>query len=359
MVTVNLFRLTRPCVFEQIALFLTFLLSVVYFLSAEFFKTISKKYIERLLLLQCITALLYSFAEFRLAYLEFAFMDIFQNMFIYGAFYVLLYLSVSFNISEIYALWMGGAYIVLSIINPIIIGNMYIPNMAFCVLIALYALFCFTFESLSYFDLPKSVTIYITDDLYDNTHLKNIKRSRRNKRIKIISTVAATIIFILSVSYLLLINFDIMYDVVDNKPVKILCYGSLSILMVMLSCVLIKISNNSKTVKIIQPYLFAILATLLIICINSAYHFIEFNTIFNWDNPTPYFKFIFSDLTYSHFGGWLRYPAVFLFNIILQYAFCHMTAKYTINHEDKMFFDIDQEKLSDSINEFSKPDFEE
>ena len=360
LVSVNVFELTRPSAFEQIALFLTFLISAIYFLCRELFEKISKKFIERLLLLQCTAALSYSLADFRICYLDLNFVYLFFEFFIFGAFFVLLYISESFNMSGIPGIIAGYVYIFYSIITSVKNDYISIPNIAICVSIALYFLYYFDFDSLLNFDSQKREDSYITD-VFEDTYTESVQRSHSKKLIKYIPIAVIVILFISSLSYLLLINFDIIYDIISHKFAELLCYGSLSMLMAIFSRALVKrFGDNSKAVKIVLPYLFALLATVFVICLNSAYHFIDFNSMFNWIDPVSYSVFIKSDLRYSYLGGWLRYPAVLLFNLILQYAFCHIKGREKTHCEHNAVADTDDNRKHPcNIIEFRKPDFEE
>lgn len=322
-ISLNISGLTRPSAFEQISLFFTYFMSVVYFVCTAIFECASEKFVNTLLLIQCITALCCSFSQFRVSYLDFEFAYMWYEMFLYCAFYALLYVSENYKLKEFLAFCFGFGYIAYSIIQAL--ENQYIsfPTIASCVAIFLYTVYYFTFDNLSIY-IPKNEILYITDDPeYDLLEEKN-RIYFNTKRAKNVLIAGLILLFISTFTYLLLLNFGLIYGIINNKIVELLCYGSLSILTAMLSRVFVKISNNSKSVRILLPYLLALVTTIAIICLNSFYHFIDFNTMFRWEGITSFPVFVKADIVYSIKGGWLRYTAVLSFNIILHYLMSHI-----------------------------------
>lgn len=54
------------------------------------------------------------------------------------------------------------------------------------------------------------------------------------------------------------------------------------------------------------------MSTVVVLLINSFWHYLDFNSMFSWKNPLAYWVFMKSDLLYAYNFGWIRYPSVFL-----------------------------------------------
>ena len=53
--------------------------------------------------------------------------------------------------------------------------------------------------------------------------------------------------------------------------------------------------------------------TLQVWLLNNLFHYIVFNTMFDWVDPAPYSMFLINDLCYTQNGQIFKYPFVFIF----------------------------------------------
>ena len=81
---------------------------------------------------------------------------------------------------------------------------------------------------------------------------------------------------------------------------------------------LIRKTSISLKSKILIGIGFSAVCTVQVILLNTLWHFISFNELFDWENPAGYLGFLIRDLSYTQNGNGFKYPLVF----VLMFAGC-------------------------------------
>lgn len=137
-----------------------------------------------------------------------------------------------------------------------------------------------------------------------------------SKKIFTVTSIALSILTILlfvaiTVSYLNPNNYDIKIITYFEKEVYVLC--GICYLYIFHNFIQKATSISSK---IILSFLCSFSCTVQIFLLNNLWHFIDFNEMFNWEDPASYSVFLVNDLSYWGNGMGFKYPFVFFLMLI-------------------------------------------
>ena len=138
----------------------------------------------------------------------------------------------------------------------------------------------------------------------------------KSKKIPTIISVALSLLTILlfvaiTVSELNPNNYDIRIITYFEKEVYVLC--GICYLYIFHNFIQKATSISSK---IILSFLCSFACTVQIFLLNNLWHFIDFNEMFNWEDPVRYSVFLVNDLSYWDNGMGFKYPFVFFLMLI-------------------------------------------
>lgn len=320
----SFFNMRSTYLVEELTLLSAVFLSAVFFIGNVIFERVPKKYVEIIFFIQCVTTLagclyLSRLVSFDCYNIEECFTELSKYVF-YASFFLYLFISERFNKSNTLLLFFGGVYIVLTILSLWEYNTATITEEVSLANVSLYFLYIFVVDRFT--DIDKDGNKLKTKNKPETKPaclFEELKKSVNYMRI--ILLVGSIIVFVSTTVYLILLNGDYIVNFFESRLTELVSYGSLSIFAAILTREMAK-RKNTKTLKIVMPYVMALLVTLIVLLLNNLYHFISFNSMFKWVDPVSFFSFLKEDITYKIFSGWIRYPSVFLCNIILQYAFC-------------------------------------
>lgn len=306
---------------RELILMIPLFFSTIYFIGNELFK-IPKKYIDFLLFIQATLVLLSCFLFFRLREFNYYYSDEHTellSMISYALFFASIFLCEKFDTSVNLPLIFGWCYITFFLFSLCDYNTVKAKGVDVAAIINVlnYQLYFIEFSHFSpYGKIPLKTTKSLHKLLIEN-HKKTIKYT------EYILSIGAPITFLSSITYSVLANLRIINDFSRiSRLVELICYTSLSIFFAVISRRIIRVCRSNKTKKIILPYIFAVIATLLIIVINNGLRYLQWNSFWDWIDPLSIWYFIKYDIKYHLNSAWIRYPTVFLGNVITQYTLC-------------------------------------
>ncbi len=313
---------------QQLPVFMTFLFSVVYFVGKPAFGSISKKHIETLMLLQGLAALTGIVLDFIESDFDIFHFDVMSLVLTYGVFFIYLFIREKCDLTEIPLFVTGGLFVVFSFFEYAMSGSIPFRRTAICIAMCEYMahfLYCDSLSELSFTNKSDGADKEISTE--------TIGKFINNK--KTLLTLIPIATFVVTTVYLLLINYDILYDLISNRIFELLNYGSLCVLFAMLSRILVRLFKNNKVIKAVLPYPMALISTFSVICLNTFYHFISYHDMHGWLNSQVFLTLLKQDILYSgSFIAFIRYPAILVISFFMLYAFCQFGNNKQVSDSD-------------------------
>lgn len=135
--------------------------------------------------------------------------------------------------------------------------------------------------------------------------------------------IAATVILsVCSVAFFALITYDYLnpesFGIVDFSVFEKEAYALGGVCYLLVYHQMIRKSEKSRKWKILMGTGVSAVCTVQVILLNTMWHYISFNEVFDWVSHARYLGFIIQDLTYLQHGNVFKYPLVF----VLMFAGC-------------------------------------
>lgn len=311
---------------QPLSMLMTFLFSAIYFVGKAAFNNISKKHINTLMLLQGLAAIISIITVF----LDIDMFDIEDILLyiLYVAFFLYLYIREKCNLTEIPLFVIGCIFVVYSVILYVSREHIIFRKTEICVYMCEYMahfLYCDSLSELSFTNKSDGADKEISTE--------TIGKFINNK--KTLLTLIPIATFVVTTVYLLLINYDILYDLISNRIFELLNYGSLCVLFAMLSRILVRLFKNNKVVKAVLPYPMALISTFSVICLNTFYHFISYHDMHGFNSEVFPILLKQDVLYFGSFIAFIRYPAILIISFFMLYAFCQFGNSKQVSDSDK------------------------
>lgn len=152
--------------------------------------------------------------------------------------------------------------------------------------------------------------------IHNRKELSKLKRYNKWKQInQYISIPTLILLFFIAIVLTVYISYEYMnyqFFVFDRFLTEFICYSIWCIINLKVSKGIIRKKYISIGVRNIILLCGAFVATLTVFLLNNFWHYLSFNSMFNWETPVAYWLFIKNDLLYTYYWGWIRYPCVYL-----------------------------------------------
>ncbi len=122
----------------------------------------------------------------------------------------------------------------------------------------------------------------------------------------VLSLISVALFIGIAMSYLNPGNYELMFFAILEK--EIYAFAGFCYLYIFHY---IALNAKRETMKIVLSFLCSFVCTVQVFLLNNLWHYIEWNEMFDWENPFRYSGFLIDDLGYRSPELIVRYPLVF------------------------------------------------
>lgn len=128
----------------------------------------------------------------------------------------------------------------------------------------------------------------------------------------ILSLCSVTVFALMTYAYLNPENYKVGVLTIFEKE----AYALSGLCYLLIYHQIIRKSNKSLKSKMLTGIAISAVCTVQVILLNTMWHYISFNEMFDWVYPARYLGFVLQDLSYTGNGNWFKYPMVFLLTFL-------------------------------------------